>query len=122
MSVYKEDIMMLDQLEQGQRQIFEDACDAGYMIAGRSEGHRIKADNDAKAVDALREFINDNLEFGTVTKSTDFVKGGTRGWWKFSKEMVECIEDGHKVGAGVDITLQNDPLCRYISVHLRSPK
>jgi hypothetical protein len=119
MSVYKEDIMMLDQLEQGQRMIFEDACDAGYLISGKSKD---KIANDKAAVDSLREFIRDNMEFGKVTKSSDFTPNGTRGWWKFSKEMVEAIEDGRKIGAGVDITLQNDPAGQYISVQLRNPK
>jgi hypothetical protein len=120
MSVYKEDIKFLNFLERNQRHIMSGNLGVvnGYYVAGEDN----QVANDATAVKQLRKFIEDNKEGGTITQSEGFEKGGNTGWWKFSYEMVEAIEDGRKIGAGVDIVLTNAYGNEYLSVSLRDPK
>ena len=108
--------MFLSKIVHKQHRIYSDAADFGFRI----KGNIVPTDEDVFYTSQLRDFIRRNKEFGKITQSKDF-KTSPFGWWKFTYDMIEGEEDGHKYGAIAEITLNKEPYCEYINVALFDP-
>jgi hypothetical protein len=120
MSVWKETWKELEEIAEAQHRLYDDACDYGFWANDARNG----SDDgiaDRSMVTKLRNFIRENKESGTVTKSQNFIAGSRFGWWKFELEMLEAIDDGFKVGITAVVSVNNSPKGTSLTLDLKDP-